>query len=45
MIAAGGTLMILATYLAAGWIGYQLGVERGIRHERTKRGVRREIVE
>lgn len=38
-----GTGAILLMYLCAGWIGYQLGVDRGVRMERTKRGIGREV--
>jgi hypothetical protein len=37
MIAFSGTLWIVIAYLIAGWIGYQLGVERGMEKVRTKR--------
>ena len=37
MIAFRGTLWIVIAYLIAGWIGYQLGVERGMEKVRTKR--------
>lgn len=36
-----GTFGIFLAYGCAGWIGYQLGIERGIQKERTKRGIRR----
>jgi cytosine/uracil/thiamine/allantoin permease len=36
----GTTVYILAICLAL-WMGYQLGIERGIEKERTKRGIRR----
>lgn len=41
MIALRGMLVIIGAYICAGWIGYQLGLERGIQKERTKRGIRR----
>lgn len=41
MIAFTGAFGILIAYAIAGWIGFQLGVERGIQKERTKRGIRR----
>lgn len=41
VIAFTGAFGILAAYIIAGWIGYQLGIERGIEKERTKRGIRR----
>lgn len=41
MIAITGALGIIAMYLLAGWLGYQIGVARGIESERTKRGIRR----
>lgn len=43
MIAFGGALAILMAYLSAGWIGYRLGVEDGIRKERTKRPIQRVV--
>lgn len=43
MTALGGALAILAAYLSAGWIGYQLGVQRGIEAERTKRPIHRVV--
>lgn len=41
MVALSGTTVILIAYFFAGWLGYQLGVERGVQKERTKRGIRR----
>lgn len=41
MIAFMGSAGIFIAYAIAGWIGYCLGVERGIEKERTKRGIRR----
>lgn len=41
MTAWHGTLVIVAAYLLAGWIGYMIGVERGQEKARTKRGIRR----
>lgn len=41
MLAFGGTAMLFLSYALAGWMGYQIGVERGIQKERTKRGIRR----
>ena len=35
------TLIVIAAEILAGWLGYQLGVERGVERERTKRGIRR----
>lgn len=35
------TLLMLAAELLAGWLGYQMGIERGVEKERTKRGIRR----
>lgn len=35
------TLLMLAAELLAGWLGYQMGIERGMEKERTKRGIRR----
>ena len=43
MTAFGGMVAIYAAFLCAGWLGYQLGVERGIAKERTKRGIRRDV--
>ena len=43
MIAILGALAILANDLAAVWIGYELGRERGIKECRTKRGIRRAV--
>lgn len=43
MKALGGMIAIYAAFFWAGWLGYQLGVERGIRKERTKRGIRRDV--
>lgn len=34
-------LLMVAAELLAGWLGYQVGVERGMERERTKRGIRR----
>lgn len=34
-------LVVLMIELLSGWLGYQIGVERGIEKERTKRGIRR----
>lgn len=34
-------LLMVAAELLAGWLGYQVGVERGMDKERTKRGIRR----
>lgn len=34
-------LMMVAAELLAGWLGYQVGVERGMERERTKRGIKR----
>jgi len=34
-------LLMIAAELLAGWLGYQVGVERGVERERTKRGIRR----
>lgn len=33
--------LMIAAELLAGWLGYQMGLERGIEKERTKRGIRR----
>lgn len=41
MSALAGSVTILAAFILAGWLGYQIGVERGIEKERTKRGIRR----
>ena len=41
MIAIIGALAILINDLAAAWIGYELGRERGIYECRTKRGISR----
>jgi len=35
------TLIMIAAELLAGWLGYLMGVERGMDKERTKRGIRR----
>lgn len=35
------TLIVIAAELLAAWLGYLIGVERGIAKERTKRGIRR----
>ena len=35
------TLLMLAAEVLAAWLGYQIGVERGVDKERTKRGIRR----
>ena len=35
------TLLIIVAELLAGYLGYQIGVERGQNKERTKRGIRR----
>lgn len=43
MQAITGTTAIIIAYICAGWLGYQLGMERGIAKERTKRGIRRVI--
>lgn len=37
MQAITGTAAIFIAYFLAGWLGYQLGVERGIRIKETKR--------
>ena len=37
MTALGSLLSIFAAYGVAIWIGYQIGMERGIQKERTKR--------
>jgi len=34
-------LLMIAAELLAGWLGYQVGIERGMDKERTKRGIRR----
>lgn len=34
-------VLMIAGEILAGWLGYQMGVERGIEKERTKRGIRR----
>lgn len=36
-----GTLGIICAYAIAGWMGYTLGFDAGVRSEKTKRGVRR----
>lgn len=41
MTALGGSLAILAAFAMAGWMGYQIGLQDGIRKEQTKRGIRR----
>ena len=41
MTAMFGTLGIICAYLIAGWMGYTLGFDAGVRSERTKRGIRR----
>lgn len=41
MIAIFGVLAILVNDIAAMWIGYELGRERGIYECRTKRGISR----
>lgn len=41
MSAMVGVIAIFGAYICAGWLGYQLGVERGVKMERTKRGIRR----
>lgn len=43
MIAILGTLAIIVNDLAAMWIGYQMGKERGIEECRTKRGIRKAV--
>ena len=35
------TLIVIAAEILAAWLGFQIGVERGIEKERTKRGIRR----
>lgn len=42
-MALNGMFIIWGAYICAGWLGYQIGVERGIRKERTKRGIRRDV--
>lgn len=34
-------IWLVAVEIAALWLGYQVGLEKGIEKERTKRGVRR----
>lgn len=34
-------MWLIAVEIGALWLGYQIGVERGIEKERTKRGIRR----
>ena len=41
MSAIGGTLSILAAYLICGYMGYCVGVQRGIEKCKTKRYERR----
>ena len=41
MCAIFGTALILVAYLTAGAMGYGLGYDAGIRHEKTKRGIHR----
>lgn len=35
------TLLVVAAEIIAAWLGYLIGVERGMDKERTKRGIRR----
>ena len=37
MSALGGVMLILGSYMCAGWLGYQLGIERGMQKIQTKR--------
>ena len=41
MTALFGTALIVVAYLTAGWMGYMMGFDSGVRHEKTKRGIRR----
>lgn len=41
MVAFMGSWMIIIAYLVAGAMGYGLGYDAGIRHEKTKRGIHR----
>lgn len=43
MTAIPGTIVVLLMELAAGWLGYWIGKERGIESCRTKRGIGRKI--
>ena len=41
MTAMFGMLGIICAYLIAGWMGYTLGFDAGVKSEKTKRGIRR----
>lgn len=41
MTALMGTALYIVAILTAGWMGYMLGFDGGVRHEKTKRGIRK----
>ena len=41
MTALMGTALYIVAIITAGWMGYMLGFDGGIKHEKTKRGIRK----